>query len=86
MPLRQRAHAVRAQEAVLVEHVREDAPELVRIDECEADPLLDAAVREVGEAFEQVLAVVEEPAEALAEVAVTRAGCRGRRPRSRGAG
>ncbi len=82
MPLRQRADAVRAQEPVLVERMREDAPELVRIDEREAQPLLDAAVREVGEAGQQVPAVFEEPAEALREVAIPAQAVALARPRS----
>ena len=86
VPLRQRANAVRAEEPVLVEHVRQDAPELVRIDEREAQPLLDAAMREVGEAGRADPCGTRGTIGGATRSRGTGAGCRARRPRSRAGG
>ena len=44
------AHAVRTQEPVLIQDLGQDAPQLRRIDDAQPDAILDAAMRQVGDA------------------------------------
>src|SRR5437588_12856714 len=72
MALRYRTHAVRTQHPGRVEHACEDAFEFVRIDEREANAILDSDVCHVGEPAQQIRAIFEKPTKAFGKILVTK--------------